>query len=114
MPDTPIARNSCYVKVRDRTSFAFALVSAAVGLDVADGTIRDARVALGGVAPKPWRLPEVEAALRGKHLEPAVLQAAAARAGDGARGAGDNDFKIELARRTVLRALRTVADRENL
>jgi xanthine dehydrogenase YagS FAD-binding subunit len=112
VPEHPAARNSCYVKVRDRTSFAFALVSAAVGLDVLNGVIRGARVALGGVGPMPWRLPKVEAALRGQRLEPAALEAAAARAGDGAAGAGENDFKIELASRTVLRALQTVADRE--
>jgi xanthine dehydrogenase YagS FAD-binding subunit len=112
VPGGAAAQNSCYVKVRDRTSFAFALVSAAVGLDVANGAIRDARVALGGVGPMPWRLPGVEAALRGQRLATATLETAAARAGDGAVGAGGNDYKIELARRTVLRALHTVADRE--
>lgn len=114
VPASAMARNSCYLKVRDRTSFAFALVSAAVGLDVANGTIRDATVALGGVAPMPWRLPKVEAALRGKPLQPATLEAAAALASDGARGAGENDYKIVLASRLVLRALHTVADRETL
>jgi xanthine dehydrogenase YagS FAD-binding subunit len=114
VPAGSIARNSYYLKVRDRTSFAFALVSAAVGLDVEDGTIRDARVALGGVAPMPWRLPIVEAALRGQHLDPAVLDAAATQAGEGATGAGGNDFKIELARRAVSHALHTVAERESL
>jgi xanthine dehydrogenase YagS FAD-binding subunit len=112
VPTSPAARNSCYLKVRDRTSFAFALVSAAVGLDVSNGVVHDARVALGGVGPMPWRLPHVEAALRGQRLEPATLQQAATLAGDGATGAGGNDFKIDLARRTVLRALRTVAERE--
>jgi len=114
VPGGGVARNSSYVKVRDRTSFAFALVSAAAGLDVSDGVIRDARVALGGVGPMPWRLPHVEAALRGQRLEAPALKAAAQRAGDGAKGTGHNDFKIELARRTVLRALRTVADQEGL
>jgi xanthine dehydrogenase YagS FAD-binding subunit len=113
VPTSAAARNSCYLKVRDRTSFAFALVSAAVGLDVSNGAIRDARVALGGVGPMPWRLPHVEDALRGQRLTPAALQEAAARAGDGATGAGGNDFKIELTRRAVLRALHTVADRES-
>jgi xanthine dehydrogenase YagS FAD-binding subunit len=112
VPDTAVARKSWYLKVRDRASFAFALVSAAVGLDVAKGVIRDARVALGGVGPMPWRLPHVESALRGQRLSPDALEAAAARTGDGATGAGGNDFKIELARRTVLRALQTIADRE--
>ena len=114
VPGGGVARNSSYVKVRDRTSFAFALVSAAAGLDVSDGVIRDARVALGGVGPMPWRLPHVEAALRGKRMDDPALKAAAQLAGDGATGAGRNDFKIELARRTVLRALRTVADQESL
>ena len=109
VPPGPHARNSVYVKVRDRTSFAFALVSAAVGLTVTDGVVRDARVALGGVGPMPWRLPHVEAALRGQRVSSAVFEAAAARAGDGAIGAGLNKFKIELTRRTVLRALRSVA-----
>jgi xanthine dehydrogenase YagS FAD-binding subunit len=114
VPVSPVARNSFYLKVRDRMSFAFTLVSAAVGLDIVKGVIRDARVTLGGVGPMPWRLPRVEASLRDQKLEPATLEAAAARAGDGASGAGGNDFKIELARRTVLRALHTVADRESL
>jgi xanthine dehydrogenase YagS FAD-binding subunit len=108
VPGGTAARNSVYVKVRDRESFAFALVSAAVGLSVTDGEIRDARVALGGVGPMPWRLPHVEAALRGKRSTVPVLEAAAARASDGAAGSGLNDFKIELARRTVLRALQAV------
>ncbi len=113
VPAATTARNSIYLKVRDRTSFAFALVSAAVGLDVANGMIRDARVALGGVGPMPWRSPAVETALRGQRLENATLQTAASHAGNGATGAGGNDFKIELARRTVLSALRTVAERES-
>jgi xanthine dehydrogenase YagS FAD-binding subunit len=109
VPGGPVALNSTYLKVRDRTSFAFALVSAAVGLDVADGIIREAHIALGGVAPMPWRLPHVEAALRGQPARASVFEQAAASAGDGAIGAGHNDFKIELTRRTVLRALQTVA-----
>ena len=112
IPGGMAARKSCYVKVRDRASFAFALVSAAVGLDIADGKIRDARVALGGVGPMPWRLPRVEAALRGQPAEPATFRAAAAHAGAGAAGSGGNDFKIELARRTVSRALHIAADQE--
>jgi len=114
VPGGPVARNSTYLKVRDRTSFAFALCSAAVGLDVDDGVVRDARVAVGGVAPTPWRLPHAEEVLRGRRLDLATLEAAAERAVDGAVEAGENDFKIELTRRTVLRALRAVADQENL
>jgi len=114
VPGGTAARNSCYVKVRDRASFQFALVSAAAGLDIANNEIRDARVALGGVGPTPWRLPHVEAALRGKPAERATFQAAAALAAEGAAGAGGNDFKIELARRTVFRAFQTIAGQENL
>ena len=113
VPGSLLARNSCYLKVRDRTSFAFALVSVAIGLDVSNGVVRDARVALGGVGPMPWRLPQVETALRGRRPEPAALQEAAAHASAGATGAGGNDFKIDLTRRTVLRALHVAADRES-
>jgi xanthine dehydrogenase YagS FAD-binding subunit len=114
VPGGPWTQKSCYVKVRDRSSFAFALVSAAVGLDVTDGQIREARVALGGVGPMPWRLPRVEEALRGKRVTHENLQAAASHAADGAVGTGGNDFKIELARQTVLRALQTVSGQESL
>ncbi|MEO8713877.1 MAG: xanthine dehydrogenase family protein subunit M, partial [Acetobacteraceae bacterium] len=103
------ARRSTYLKVRDRASFEFALVSAAVGLDVADGIVRDARVAAGGVGATPWRLPEVEQALRGRALTPEVLAEAASAAGQGAQPASQNGFKLILLRRTVLRALQTVA-----
>jgi xanthine dehydrogenase YagS FAD-binding subunit len=114
VPASAAARNSCYVKVRDRASFAFALVSATVGLDIADHHIRDARVALGGVGPMPWRLTHVESALRGKPARAETFASAAARAGDGAQGMGGNNFKAELACRTVLRGLHTVAEQENL
>jgi xanthine dehydrogenase YagS FAD-binding subunit len=109
VPNSGIAKNSRYLKVRDRTSFAFALVSAAVALDVEDGSIRDARVALGGVAPMPWRLPAVEAALRGNRLNDALLTRAASMASDGAKPASENAFKLDLVRQTVLRALQLVA-----
>ena len=109
VPSGPHASNSVYVKVRDRTSFAFALVASAVCLAVTDGVIRDVRIVLGGVGPMPWRLPEVEASLRGQRVDPAVFATAAAKAGDGATATRFNKFKIELARRTVLRALQTVA-----
>jgi len=109
VPGTPAAQRSHYLKVRDRTSFEFALVSAAVALHVSDGTIQDARIAAGGVGTRPWRLPEVEAALHGKVLTDRTLREAAAQAGQGARPAGQNGFKLMLLRRTVLRALQTVA-----
>ena len=109
VPSSDAARRSVYVKVRDRESFEFALVSAAVGLDIKDGVIRDARVAMGGVGTMPWRAPQVEAALRGQRASADVLQAAAQKATEGATPATENGFKITLMERTVLRALQNVA-----
>jgi xanthine dehydrogenase YagS FAD-binding subunit len=109
VPASAAARRSHYLKVRDRASFEFALVSAAVALEIDAGSIRSARVAAGGVGTRPWRLPEVEAALIGKSADPDTLRAAADRAGEGARPAGSNGFKVVLLRRTVLRALQTVS-----
>lgn len=107
VPASPAAVTSAYWKVRDRASFEFALVSAAVGVELSDGVVRDARIAAGGVGTKPWRLPEVEAALHGKRLTPDLLVQAAEKAGEGARPASGNGFKLVLLRRTVLRALQT-------
>jgi len=105
VPASPAARRSHYLKVRDRASFEFAVVSAAVALEL-DGTrIRAARVALGGVGTKPWRVPRVEAALAGAGLDPAGLRSAAALAAEGAQGHGHNDFKIELMQRAIVRAV---------
>ncbi len=102
-----------YLKLRDRQSYAFALVSVAAALEVDGGTIRRARIALGGVAPKPWRVPAAERLLEGAAIGGDDSEAAFARAADalleGARGHGDNDFKIELARRAIRRALRQAA-----
>ncbi len=109
VPASPAARRSFYLKVRDRSSFEFALVSAAVAMDVQDGTIADIAVAAGGVGTKPWHLPEVEMALRGKPPTDETLRAAAMQAGLGARPASQNGFKLPLLRNTVLRALQTVA-----
>jgi len=108
VPETPAAQRSHYLKVRDRTSFEFALVSAAVAIQVSDNTVHDVRIAAGGVGTRPWHLPEVEAALRGKPLNDQTLREAAALAGHGARPASQNAFKLTLLRRTVLRALQTV------
>jgi xanthine dehydrogenase YagS FAD-binding subunit len=111
VPASPAARRSHYLKVRDRAAFEFALVSAAVALDM-DGTrIRQARIALGGVGTKPWRVPRVEAALAGATLDPAVLRPAAALAAEGAHGRGHNDFKIELMQRAIVRAVETAGAR---
>jgi xanthine dehydrogenase YagS FAD-binding subunit len=105
------ARRSHYLKVRDRASFEFAAVSAAVALETDGARIRQARVALGGVGTKPWRLPRVEAALAGANLEPATLRAAAAFAAESAQGRGANDFKIELMQRAIVRALENAGAR---
>ena len=111
VPASPVARRSHYLKLRDRASFEFAVVSAAVALDM-DGTrIRQARIALGGVGTKPWRVPRVEAALAGANLDPAALRQAAALATEGARGWGHNDFKIELMQRAIVRAVETAGAR---
>ena len=109
IPASAAARRSHYLKVRDRASFEFALVSAAVALDVDAGVIRTARVAAGGVGTKPWRLPEVEAALQGKRLDHALLRTASAKAGADAKPTDLNRFKVVLLQRTVLRALQTVS-----
>lgn len=111
VPANPVARQSNYLKVRDRASFEFAVVSAAVVLDMNGSRIRQARVALGGVGTKPWRVPRVEAALAGTRLEPAALREAAAFAAEGARGWGHNDFKIELMQRAIVRAVETAGVR---
>ena len=109
VPPLPFARRSLYLKVRDRASYAFALASAAVALDVANGTIRAARVALGGVATKPWRSTAAEQALIGKRATAAAFRAAADAALRGAVPHRDNAFKVELARRTLVRALTEVS-----
>jgi xanthine dehydrogenase YagS FAD-binding subunit len=112
VPAAPaLARRSTYLKLRDRVSFEFALVSAAVALDVDRDHIRRARVAMGGVGTKPWRMRGVETALAGARRDPAAYQAAAARATDGAEPRAHNAFKLELMRRTLVRALVTVGSR---
>ena len=105
LPPLSFASRSTYVKVRDRTSFAFALASAAVALDLNGTMVRDARVALGGVGTKPWRSPEAEDALRGKPATIASYRTAADAALAGAVPRAHNGFKVELARRTLVRAL---------
>jgi xanthine dehydrogenase YagS FAD-binding subunit len=105
VPALPFARRSLYLKIRDRQSYEFALASAAVALDLDGETVREARIALGGVATKPWRAREAEAALGGKTLNEASAGAAAQAAFAGAVGHGENAFKIDLGRRTLVRAL---------
>jgi xanthine dehydrogenase YagS FAD-binding subunit len=111
IPASGHARRSHYLKVRDRASFEFAIVSAAVALEVDGAMIRQARVAVGGVATKPWRLPAVEEKLVGHRVHEELFRVAAAHAADGAQPRAQNAFKVELLRRAVERALRTVASR---
>jgi xanthine dehydrogenase YagS FAD-binding subunit len=110
VPALPYGKRSFYLKVRDRQSYAFALVSVAVALDMEDSeTIRRARIALGGVAHKPWRAEKTEKALAGQKLEAKVLRSAAEAELKDAKGYGGNDFKIELARRSIVRAVESAA-----
>jgi xanthine dehydrogenase YagS FAD-binding subunit len=106
---TAVTRNSAYVKVRDRQSYEFALVSAAAGLDVRDGTIRAVRIGVGGVAHAPWRARTAEAALIGKAPTRDFFAAAAEAELRDARPGRFNGFKIPLAQRAIVRALTTAA-----
>jgi xanthine dehydrogenase YagS FAD-binding subunit len=112
IPATPFAKRSLYLKVRDRASYEFALSSAAVALDLDNGTVRDVRIALGGVAALPWRASEAEEQLKGKKIDEATLAAAAAAAFAKARPREHNAFKVELGKRTLVRALRQAAAME--
>ncbi|MEY9107516.1 xanthine dehydrogenase YagS FAD-binding subunit [Bradyrhizobium yuanmingense] len=103
---------SVYLKARDRQSYEFALSSAAIALDVQDGTIRDARVALGGVATVPWRAREAEALLKGQRFDEALAQRVADAAFADARGRRHNSFKIALGKRVVARALQQAVTME--
>jgi xanthine dehydrogenase YagS FAD-binding subunit len=109
LPATGWFSRSHYLKVRDRASYEFALSSAAVALEVEDGRIRNARVALGGIATKPWRSKEAESALVGASAAESTYQAAAEAALAAARPRKHNAFKVELARRTLARALAIAA-----
>ena len=110
LPDASrFVEHSAYIKVRDRLSYAFALVSAAAALDLDGGNIRAARIALGGVAHKPWRVEEAESALVGKPAGEQAFALAADIILRGARGFGQNDFKLTLARNTIVQALTTAA-----
>jgi xanthine dehydrogenase YagS FAD-binding subunit len=109
LPGRGFPTNYTYLKIRDRLSYAFALVSVAVGLELDGEKIREARFALGGVAHKPWRTAEAEAALRGNVANQAAFVEAADLALRDAKGFGHNTFKIDLARRTVVRALSQAA-----
>jgi xanthine dehydrogenase YagS FAD-binding subunit len=108
LPPPPSGRQ-IYRKVRDRASYAFALVSVAAVLDSDSGRVKSARLALGGVGTIPWRATEAEQALSGAQVDSRAFDAAGALSVKGAQGHGGNDFKIPLARRIVARALTELA-----
>lgn len=105
LPATDFGRHHTYLKIRDRLSYAFALISVAAAVAVRDGTIEDIRLAMGGVAHKPWRDRVAEEQLRGKQPSKATFLRFAEDVLRESEGRGQNDFKIELARRTIVRAL---------
>jgi xanthine dehydrogenase YagS FAD-binding subunit len=105
LPPLPLAQRSTYRKVRDRSSYAFALVSVAAALEIEDGTIKDVRLALGGVAHKPWRALVAEALLRGQQPSEEVFRRASEGELASARVLRDNAFKVELAKRTIVAVL---------
>lgn len=108
----PWTRRSLYLKVRDRASYEFALASAAVALDLAGGTVREARIALGGLATVPWRAANAEQVLQGKRFDDEAANAAAEAAFADASAREHNAFKIALGKRTLVRALRQAAAME--
>jgi xanthine dehydrogenase YagS FAD-binding subunit len=110
IPTDRPGRNACYLKLRDRASFEWALLSAAVWMNIVDGVIRDARVAMGGVAAKPWRMRNVEGALIGRPATTASFVAAAALVTEGAVTHGRNAFKTTLMPKLLTRALIVAGD----
>jgi xanthine dehydrogenase YagS FAD-binding subunit len=112
LPEKGFSKHHAYLKLRDRASYAFALVSVAAALEMDHKTITEARIALGGVAHKPWRKPEAEALLVGKPATKENFRAAAEALLAGAQGFGHNTFKIELAKRAIVRALGQAAKLE--
>jgi xanthine dehydrogenase YagS FAD-binding subunit len=109
LPASPFAARSRYLKVRDRASYAFALASAAVALEIAGGTIKSARIALGGVATKPWRSQEAEQILVGQKPNTTLYRKAADAALAAAAPQSGNQFKVELAKRAIVRVLGELA-----
>jgi xanthine dehydrogenase YagS FAD-binding subunit len=105
LPPQGFARNYSYLKIRDRLSYAFALVSVAAALELDGDTIKEARLALGGVAHKPWRSSAAETVLRGERADAGAFARAADILLRGAKGYGHNNFKIGLARRAIIRTL---------
>ena len=109
LPPTDFGNNHTYLKIRDRLSYAFALISVAVGLTLKADKIEDARVALGGVAHKPWRDEPAEEMLKGEKADTSLFSRFADTVLAPAKGQGANDFKIDLARRAIVRALHQAA-----
>jgi xanthine dehydrogenase YagS FAD-binding subunit len=109
LPGLPVAVRSTYRKVRDRASYAFAVISVAAALHIEDGRVSDVRLALGGVAHRPWRAWAAEAALRGESVGETAFVAAADIALAGAQPLKHNGFKIELAKRVVVGVLTELA-----
>lgn len=107
IPNNRFQKNVHYLKVRDRTSFAFALVSVAVAMELQGNTISDVRLAMGGVAHKPWRLSEAETFLKGKSATEEIFQQAAQISMKNAKGFGHNNFKLKLAPNSIVEALKT-------
>ncbi|QJX48986.1 xanthine dehydrogenase family protein subunit M [Hymenobacter taeanensis] len=110
LPAKGFEKNYSYLKLRDRTSYAFALVSVAAALELDGNTIKEARLALGGVAHKPWRDTDVEDSLKGQPATAETFRKAATQLLQGARGFGSNDFKVELAKRAIVRALKQATE----
>ena len=106
LPYSPFAKNVYYLKVRDRSSYAFALVTAAVALHIENGTIKEARLAMGGVAHKPWRLTAAEEFLKGKPVSEENFKQASQIAMQGAKAYQYNQFKLKLAPNTLVQSLK--------
>jgi xanthine dehydrogenase YagS FAD-binding subunit len=109
LPPSDFARHSWYLKVRDRHSYAFALVSVAAGLVIEDGIVRSAALALGGVAATPWRVHDAEEALLGRPAGPRSFHTAAQLLMRGAQPLSQNGFKVDLGKHSVVRALTLAA-----
>ena len=112
IPRNDFAKNSLYRKVRDRASYAFALVSVAAALEIENNEIKNVRIALGGVAHKPWRAFAAENFLTGKSASEENFRASADAELKAAKGFGHNDFKVELAKRTIVSALKELAEKQ--
>ncbi|SHJ28257.1 xanthine dehydrogenase YagS FAD-binding subunit [Hymenobacter daecheongensis DSM 21074] len=110
LPAEDFSRHFSYLKLRDRTSYAFALISVAAALQLEGNTIKEGRLALGGVAHKPWRDTTAEALLKGQPATEETFRRVAAKVVEGAKGYGHNTFKIELAKRAIMRALKQATE----